>query len=56
MSRRRACGSRSRPEWLDRAYAERDASLSILKVYRPFDPLRDDPWSDALLKRMGFEE
>jgi hypothetical protein len=43
-------------EWLDRAYDERDPFLPILKYYKPFEPLHDDPRFDALLKRIGFEE
>jgi serine/threonine-protein kinase len=43
-------------EWLDRAYDERDNLLVTLKVLRFWDPLRDDPRFQDLLRRMNFPE
>jgi TolB-like protein/Tfp pilus assembly protein PilF len=43
-------------EWLDRACGEHDPVLPVLKVYKPFDPLRDDPRFQDLLRRMNFPE
>jgi tetratricopeptide (TPR) repeat protein len=40
--------------WLERAYNERDAWLTLLKVWPPFDALRSDPRLDDLLRRMNF--
>jgi len=41
-------------EWLDRAYAERDAHLVYLPVDPKWDPYRADPRFSALLARCGF--
>jgi tetratricopeptide (TPR) repeat protein len=43
-------------EALDRAYEEHNALLVNLRSWQGFDPLRDDPRFDALLKKMGLEE
>jgi hypothetical protein len=43
-------------EWLDRAYDECDPLHPILKVFRPFDPLRDDPPFQDLPRRMNLLE
>jgi hypothetical protein len=43
-------------EWLERAYEEREALLVWVKVQPAFDPLRDDPRFDALLKKIGLEK
>jgi len=42
-------------EWLDRAYEARESSLRTLKVSPQFDPLRDDPRFQDLLRRMNLE-
>ncbi len=42
-------------EWLDRAYEARESSLGTLKVHPQFDPLRDDPRFQDLLRRMNLE-
>jgi serine/threonine protein kinase len=42
--------------WLERAYAERSAYISYLKVSRGFDSLRSDPRYADLLKRMGLPQ
>jgi serine/threonine-protein kinase len=41
-------------EWLERAYEERDMLMTWVKLLPHFDPLRDDPRFDALVKRMGL--
>jgi TolB-like protein/tetratricopeptide (TPR) repeat protein len=41
-------------EWLERAYAQRDAGLRWLKVDPLFDGLRGDPRYEALLRRMNL--
>ncbi len=43
-------------EWLEKAYAKRAPSMSILKVDARLDPLRDDPRFKDLLRRMNFPE
>ncbi len=43
-------------ELLERAYEERFIGLVWLKVGRRYDPLRDDPRFQALLRRMNFPE
>ena len=42
-------------EWLERAYEEREALLMYLKGSPLFDPLRDDPRFQDLLRRMNLE-
>jgi serine/threonine-protein kinase len=41
-------------EWLERAIEVRDADLFMLKVWPEWDPLRDDPRFDDLLRRLNF--
>ena len=43
-------------DWLERAYAEYDAFLSLVHVYPAFDSLRSDPRYLALLTRLGITE
>ncbi len=43
-------------EWLERAYEERDSLLDWVKLVPHFDPLRDDPRFQDLLRRMNFPE
>jgi tetratricopeptide (TPR) repeat protein len=43
-------------EWLERAYAQRDAGLAYLKPARPLRLLHGDPRWGAFLKKMGLEE
>jgi TolB-like protein/Tfp pilus assembly protein PilF len=43
-------------EWLERAYAKRDAGLSEMKCEALFRVLHDDPRWDAFLRKMGFAE
>jgi eukaryotic-like serine/threonine-protein kinase len=38
--------------WLERAYAERDPSLTMVKVHPALDPLRGEPEYQALLQKM----
>ncbi len=40
--------------WLEKAYSNRDFILTLLKVEPTFDPLRDDPRYDDLMRRVGF--
>ncbi len=40
--------------WLERGFAERDAWLVLIKVWPPFDSLREEPRFQALLARMNF--
>jgi tetratricopeptide (TPR) repeat protein len=48
-------GDRDRTmEWLEKAYAERDFRLTILKVSFEFDSVRDDPRFIDLTKRVGI--
>jgi TolB-like protein/Flp pilus assembly protein TadD len=42
--------------WLDIAYEEHDSFLSAIKVWPRFDPLRDDPRFQDLLRRMNLPE
>jgi TolB-like protein/DNA-binding winged helix-turn-helix (wHTH) protein len=41
-------------QWLERAFARRDAGLLWLKINVSLRPLRADPRYDALLRRMGL--
>ena len=42
--------------WLEKAYEKHDGPLYLLKVSPWWDPLRDDPRFDDLLRRMNFPE
>jgi serine/threonine protein kinase/Tfp pilus assembly protein PilF len=42
--------------WLEKAYAERSARISYLKVSPAFDSLRSDPRYPDLLRRMGLPQ
>ena len=42
-------------DWLERAYEERDALLTWVKLIPHYDPLRDDPRFDKLLEKMGLK-
>ncbi len=42
-------------EQLGKAYEERDFNLAFLKVEPRWDPLRDDPRFQDLLRRMNLE-
>jgi tetratricopeptide (TPR) repeat protein len=42
-------------EWLERAYAERDAGITHAKANPRFRRVHDDPRWPALLKKIGFE-
>jgi eukaryotic-like serine/threonine-protein kinase len=41
-------------EWLEKALAEHNAGLMMLKVHPVFDPLRSDPRYQDLLRRIGL--
>ena len=43
-------------EWLERAYQDRIGWMAFLQVGPRFDPLRDDPRFQDLLRRMNFPE
>ena len=43
-------------DWLDRAFAEKSASLEVIKIVKPMDPFRSDPRYLDLLKRMGLPQ
>ena len=43
-------------EWLEKAYKERAEGILYLKVEPKFDPLRDDPRFEDLLRRLGVPE
>jgi len=43
-------------EWLEKAYDERFPALAFLKVEPIFDPLRDDPRFQDLVRRMNFPD
>jgi serine/threonine-protein kinase len=42
--------------WLEKAYERHDGLLYLLKVSSRWDPLRDDPRYDDLVRRMNFPE
>ena len=42
--------------WLEKAYEERNYGMTSLKVDPIYDPLRDDPRFQSLLRRMNFPE
>ena len=42
--------------WLEKAYAEKSAFISYIKVSRDYDSLRSDPRYTGLLKRMGLPQ
>ena len=39
-------------EWLERAYAERDPTLPLVKTFPAMDPYRSDPRYVALLQKL----
>jgi len=41
--------------WLEKAYEERASALRWINVWPAYDPVRDDPRFDDLLRRIGFE-
>ena len=41
-------------EWLEKAFAERSANLTVLKAEPMFDPIRSDPRFQDLLRRVGL--
>ena len=43
-------------KWLEKAYKERAEGIIYLKVEPKFDPLRDDPRFEDLLRRLGVPE
>ena len=43
-------------EWLNKAHEERNPLLCNLKAVPFFDPLRDDPRFQDLLRRMNFPQ
>ena len=42
--------------WLEKGYQEHDALMHQLKVHPRWDPLRDDPRFQDMLRRMNFPE
>jgi len=42
-------------EWLEQSYDTREGDIWLLKVAPQFDPLRDDPRFQDLLRRMNLE-
>ena len=42
-------------EWLERAYQARVANLPYIKVHSRYDPIRDDPRFQDLLRRINLE-
>jgi hypothetical protein len=50
-----ACGRINEAfEFFEKAYEERDGLLPLLTCWPAFDPARDDPRFDILLKRIGL--
>ena len=43
-------------EWLERAYEENPGELAGMRVFPAYDPLRDDPRFDDLLRRMKLDD
>ncbi len=43
-------------EWIEKAYEDRDTSITWIRVSSGLDPLRSDPRFDDLLRRIGFPE
>jgi serine/threonine-protein kinase len=43
-------------EWLERAYQERNGWMAFLQVEPRFDPLREEPRFQDLLRRMNLRE
>lgn len=43
-------------EWLEKAYQERSVRLQFLKVAYVYDPLRDDPRFNDLVRRVGLPQ
>jgi serine/threonine-protein kinase len=43
-------------QWLEKGYEKRDGNMILLKVSPIWDPLRDDPRFQELLRRMNFPE
>ena len=43
-------------DWLERCYEEQDGFCSGLKIYPGFDPLRNEPRFQALLKKVGLDK
>jgi TolB-like protein len=42
--------------WLEKAYQERDPQLTYLKAGRRFEPLREDPRFEQLVRRIGLPD
>jgi tetratricopeptide (TPR) repeat protein len=42
-------------EWLEKAFAERSANLTVLRAEPMFDPVRSDARFQDLLHRVGFQ-
>jgi len=43
-------------EWLERACEERDGNMPVLNVDQAFDPLRNEPCFQAMLKKVGLDK
>jgi hypothetical protein len=41
---------------LEQAYEVRDGDMYLLKIWQVWDPLRDDPRFEELLRRMNFPD
>jgi hypothetical protein len=41
-------------EWLERAYADREAQLLFVKATPAYDSIRSDPRFERLLERLGM--